>query len=584
VYTSFYNLDKKPFQISSDPAFMWFGEKHKEALATLEYGILDNKGFLLLTGDVGTGKTTLINTLLQRLGGDVVCTTVPDPGLEKMDFFNYIAAGFGIDREFQTKGAFLACFKRFLLQAGETGKKVVLIIDEAQLLTQELLEEIRLLSNIEKSDAKLINIFFVGQNEFNEILNREQNRAVRQRLTLNYNIDPLTPDETADYIKYRLEVAGGTHPIFDAESIREIFIYSGGFPRRINVLCDHCLLSGYVKDQKIIDRTIVRECARELKIPAHVRRHGDIDNFTEISEGGGHTEKSKTPSPAVEKNRKKRLLSGMGIAVFVVVVFASGFYLFPEAYGSGAVFVKQHIAALAQRTMGIVPEQYAAIFTGGDSSTAKPEITVSSHNSNAQTFEIPKANDRAAGDASSGQASAVVQESAGAQPDIAAAEVSSEIPELSAAVNTPEQEKPLSEPEENTLAEPVQKTQTTRDALDEIPPLLQEKVVIRFKYNANDFTDAGYAELAAYADILAMYPDVKIKVTGYTDSEGYQPYNQKLSEFRANIVGSFLLGKGIHPHQMEIKGLGSENPMETNETAWGRMMNRRVEIAVVKQD
>ncbi|MFO7912952.1 MAG: OmpA family protein, partial [Desulfotignum sp.] len=279
------------------------------------------------------------------------------------------------------------------------------------------------------------------------------------------------------------------------------------------------------------------------------------------------TKKTKTSPPEKEKKRKKPLLSGVGIVVFLLVVFASGFYLFPDASGSGASIVKQHIAALAQRTMGLLPEQYAAFFSAGDSSGEKSEITVSSHNNNARTFEIPKANDRADRDTSSGQAPAVLQEHRESQPDIAAAEVSSEMPELSAAVDTPEQ-----------------KTQTARDAREEIPPLPEEKVVIRFKYNTNDFTDAGYAELTAYADILALYPDVKIAVTGYTDSEGYQPYNQKLSEFRANIVGSFLLGKGIKPHQMEIKGLGSENPLETNETPQGRMMNRRVEITVIKPD
>ena len=577
MYTSFYNLDKKPFQISSDPAFMWFGEKHKEALATLEYGILDNKGFLLLTGDVGTGKTTLINTLLQRLGGDIVCTTVPDPGLEKMDFFNYIAAGFGIDREFQTKGAFLACFKRFLLQAGEAGKKVLLIIDEAQLLTQELLEEIRLLSNIEKSDAKLINIFFVGQNEFNEILNREQNRAVRQRLTLNYNIDPLTPDETADYIKYRLQVAGSTHPIFDAAAIREIFIYSGGFPRRINVLCDHCLLSGYVKDQNIIDRKIVEECAKELKIPAHIR-HRDIDNFTDVPEDGGHTKVPETSPVDGGKNRKKTLLSGVGIVFFLLVVFVSGFYLFPDAYGSGAYFVKKHIVALTHRTIGLLPERHAAVFLDGDSSMVKPEKTVQKNNNGSQTFEIPKVNESASNDLPAGQASAILQESIAAQQDMASAKASA-VPE------TPLQEKSLSDLEKNNIVRTTeQKTQTTRDVLEEIPPLPEEKVVIRFKYNTNDFTEDGYEELVAFADILAMHPDYKVVVTGYTDAQGNQAYNQKLSEFRANIVGGFLLGKGIKPRQLEIRGLGSENPMETNETAWGRMMNRRVEIAVVKQD
>jgi general secretion pathway protein A len=555
---------------------MWFGEKHKEALATLEYGVLDNKGFLLLTGDVGTGKTTLINTLLQRLGEDVICTTVPDPGLEKMDFFNYIAAGFGIEREFQTKGVFLSYFKKFLLQAGETGKKVLLIIDEAQLLTQEMLEEIRLLSNIEKSDAKLINIFFVGQNEFNEILNREQNRAVRQRLTLNYNIDPLTPDETADYIKYRLEVAGAAHTIFDDAAIREIFIYSGGFPRRINVLCDHCLLSGYVKDQKIIDRAIVEECAKELKIPAHVQ-HRDIDNFTDVPEGGGHAKKRETYPGDGAKKKKKTLLSGTAAVVFLLVVFVSGFYLFPDAYGSGAFFAKKHIAALTHRTIGLLPERYAAVFFDGESSMEKPEKSVQENDNGSRTFEIPKTNESPTKDLPAGEISAILQENIAAQQDMISAKASTS-PEI------PAQEKSLSGLEENVVHKTDQKTDMTRDIPEEIPPLPEEKMVIRFKYNTNDFTDEGYEELAAYADILALYPDVKIAVTGYTDSEGYQPYNQKLSEFRANIVGSFLLGKGIKSHQMEIKGLGSENPLETNDTPQGRMMNRRVEITVIKPD
>jgi general secretion pathway protein A len=150
MYTSFYKLKAKPFQISADPDFMWLGEKHQEALATLKYGVLDNKGFLLLTGDVGTGKTTLINTLIQSLSDDILCASVSDPGLSKLDFFNFIAFSFGINQEFLTKGSFLIGFRKFLLDAYDKNKKVLLIIDESQLLTQKLLEEIRLLSNIDQ--------------------------------------------------------------------------------------------------------------------------------------------------------------------------------------------------------------------------------------------------------------------------------------------------------------------------------------------------------------------------------------------------------------------------------------------------
>ncbi len=198
MYLSHYNFERKPFQISSDPRFLWHGEKHSEALATLRYGVLDNKGFLLLTGDVGTGKTTLINTLVGSLGEDVIHAAVPDPSLEKLDFFNYIAAAFGMDRVFSSKGEFLIHFGRFLNQAHAEKNKVLLIIDEAQMLSQELLEEIRLLSNIEREDVKLVNIFDVGQNEFNEILADPRNIAVRQRLTTNYNISPLSCEESGE--------------------------------------------------------------------------------------------------------------------------------------------------------------------------------------------------------------------------------------------------------------------------------------------------------------------------------------------------------------------------------------------------
>ena len=266
MYTSFYNLKKKPFQLSADPEFIWLGKQHKEALDILKQGVLDNEGFLLITGDVGTGKTTLINTLIQSLTDDVIFAPVPDPSLSRIDFFNYIAASFGIDKEFATKGTFIAHFQKFLLDAHNRKKKVLLIIDESQLLTHELLEELRLLGNIEKANKKLINIFFVGQNELIQILRQKENRAVRQRLTLNYNIDPLTPYETDKYITHRFKIAGAHQTIFQASAVQEIFMYSGGFPRRINVICDHALLTGYVREKQIIDADIIHECTKDLDI------------------------------------------------------------------------------------------------------------------------------------------------------------------------------------------------------------------------------------------------------------------------------------------------------------------------------
>jgi type II secretory pathway predicted ATPase ExeA len=266
MYLPYYNLKAKPFQMSTDPAFLWLGEKHREALAVLKYAILENKGVLALTGDVGTGKTTLINALLRSLGEDTVTATIYDPRLEVLDFFNTVAAAFKIEGTFDGKGQFILKFMDFLIKTHERNQKILLIIDESQAINEDLLEEIRLLSNLEAEYTRLLNIFFVGQNEFVDILQKYENRALRQRVTIRYHIEPLSLNETAAYIKYRLEVSGTTAPIFDSGAIDEVFLFSGGYPRLINIMCDHALLSGYVREVQVINANLIRECREELLV------------------------------------------------------------------------------------------------------------------------------------------------------------------------------------------------------------------------------------------------------------------------------------------------------------------------------
>ncbi len=237
MYLKHYNLTLKPFEISPDPKFLWLGETHNEALAALKYGILDNKGFISLTGDVGTGKTTLVNALANSLGDNVIFAQINDPDLGQLDFINLTADALKMKKKFSTKGDFLSHLKVFLNDAYAQDKDVVLLIEEAQRIDPERLEEVRLISNIEKPDKKLINIIFVGQNEFNSIL--KDNEALRQRIAIVHKLEPLQEIETEQYVTHRLKVAGSDQKIFSAEAVREIYAHTKGNPRLINIICDY---------------------------------------------------------------------------------------------------------------------------------------------------------------------------------------------------------------------------------------------------------------------------------------------------------------------------------------------------------
>ena len=265
MYHTYYNFTSMPFEINPDPKFLWLGKKYGEALAAMQYGILANKGFTSLTGNVGTGKTTIVNTLTNILGDNIVFAKIPDPSLKALDFFNFVAQAFEMDKTFSNKGDFLIHLDSFLSNAYANGKKVALIIEEAQRLNQGLLEEIRLLSNIEKPHKKLINILFVGQNEFNDLL--KTNKALSQRIAVSCRLESLTEAETEKYILHRLKIAGSKSRIFAPGAVKEVYSFSEGNPRLINIICDLALLSGFVQETKNIESEIIRECMANVVIP-----------------------------------------------------------------------------------------------------------------------------------------------------------------------------------------------------------------------------------------------------------------------------------------------------------------------------
>jgi type II secretory pathway predicted ATPase ExeA/chromosome segregation ATPase len=334
MYLKHYNLTSKPFAISPDPKFLWLGKKHREALAALKYGILDNKGFISLTGDVGTGKTTLINALANSLADNTIFALVPEPSLVQLDFLNITADAFKMDKKFSTKGEFLNHLKHFLNDAYVHHKEVVLVIEESQRFDQERLEEVRLISNIEKPDRKLITIVFVGQNEFNNILIK--NKSLRQRIAINHKIEPLLEIETKQYILHRLKIAGSERTIFSPEAVRGIYSFSEGNPRLINIICDFALLTGYAKDIKIIEPEIIRECAANCLTPKQQKEEAIVDlraSSTPIPESGTGlhpTSSGNSYQIVAKKVREKpaRLKLAHVPPLFVVILLSIFGYLY----------------------------------------------------------------------------------------------------------------------------------------------------------------------------------------------------------------------------------------------------------------
>jgi general secretion pathway protein A len=269
MYLTFYNLQEKPFEISPDPRFLYLSESHQEALARLSYAIQTRKGFLLLTGDVGTGKTTLINALHQQLNGSTLTITVSNPKLTVPDLYRTLYVGLEFRASYKTRLKFLEDVLECLKQKLANGNNAVLIVDEAQALSKHVLEEVRLLSNLETPEQKLLNIFLVGQLELRETLKAPDMRALSQRISIQAHIEPLDMEDTVAYIRKRLAVAGGDGAnLFTTKALKLIHRYTQGYPRVINILCDNALISGFVKGLDVIDHGVIRESAGDLGIVA----------------------------------------------------------------------------------------------------------------------------------------------------------------------------------------------------------------------------------------------------------------------------------------------------------------------------
>jgi general secretion pathway protein A len=525
MYLNHFNLREKPFDISPDSKFFWVSEKHKEGLAAFKYAILEDKGFLLLTGDVGTGKTLLINAFAKMSGLQTLIATIPDPDLDILDFFMLLAEEFNMNKTFSSKGEFLIQFRQFLLESYGSDKKVLLIIDEAQRLNHELLEQVRLLSNIEMDDRKLINIFFVGQSEFNEMLMEEKNRAVRQRIAVNYQLKPLTAIETTQYIRHRLMLAGALDDIFKPEAVREVYSLSKGYPRLINIICDYALMTCYSGELKQVGVDVIKESGKEL----HISLGTDKTKKEQITP----FQPVKPKAVAVDREKPERSIM-LGF-VFIVLVFVFvGYQMLGSLWESPPRLELKKFAPkkenwfLEEQRKAFKAEIETAKTAGNDQ--PETEITMQEGLETGITAE----------------ASPVMK--------------SDEDGEIREAENPK-----------------IDSAETQSTGL-----IAAQKSIIQFEHNSNELPSKAYATLDVVVKFTLQRPDLKITVEGYTDSRGDPVYNRQLSKYRADMVKNYLIGHGVSPANIVAIGRGPENPIKSNKTFEGRKQNRRVEIQIKK--
>jgi general secretion pathway protein A len=266
VYLDFYGLKEPPFSITPNPRFLFYSAKHREALNHLLYGIRERKGFVQLTGEVGAGKSTICRALLEQLGSSYATALILNPALDGASLLKSIAMEFGLEVRGLEQVEVLATINAFLLRQVEEGRDAVLLIDEAQNLTPELLEQVRLLSNLETDDRKLLQIVLLGQPELRDRLNDPALRQLRQRITVRYHLTPLRRSELGHYVQHRMSISGGNGtPQFTTPALWRIYHYSQGIPRLVNAVCDKCLLAGFVQQREQIDYRLAGAAIRELE-------------------------------------------------------------------------------------------------------------------------------------------------------------------------------------------------------------------------------------------------------------------------------------------------------------------------------
>ncbi len=265
MYESFYNFNEKPFSLLPDPEFLYLGDRHKEALSMLEYGMMHRAGIILITGEIGCGKTTLIRHLIQNQDMDIVVGNITNTHKSFGELLKWVMLSFNLEYRDKDKVELYQELVDFLHKKYRQGKRVALIVDEAQNMTADALEEMRMLSNINVGKEQILQIILVGQPELRENLKLPELRQLAQRVAVDYYLEPLDPKEALEYIRHRIQVAGGNPDIISLDAFKSIYLSSGGTPRLMNTICDTSLVYGYAEQASVITDEIVKEVVRDKR-------------------------------------------------------------------------------------------------------------------------------------------------------------------------------------------------------------------------------------------------------------------------------------------------------------------------------
>jgi general secretion pathway protein A len=605
--------------MNPDPSFLWLGKNHEKAFSILQKGISHSNGLLLLAGGAGTGKTLLVKAFIQSLGkgaegaeGDIEYAAIWDPRLERIDFYNAIARGFGIKTVFTSKVEFLLQFSHFLHEAADKNKRVLLLVDDCHLLSQEILEELRLLSNIEKAGAKLINVFFVGRPEFDDMLLQQKNRALRQRLTLSAELKSLTIEETDNYIRHRLKIAGTEAPLFVAEAVQIIHRFSQGIPLHINAICDHVLENGSIQGMHTIESKLVEQTIQRMDLPegllheptpVYLEAHSDKMRFDEIFKS----------EPLQSSFLRKWLKSDFRIKSFrTFKEFKEGFGLRPLVGLAGLLVLFTMGIFYFSAPFSLENDLQNPVEIGGDPDISEDNEQAEVAAERAESTE----NEKVLNDPS---VPSVKDEFEATPSLIASAPEEADIENITekpVEIGPSSQDKTEGydggQEKEDPKVEETKTEPTPADGIDQFEPMPPaesqgvvkiEKAIVKRMLDQQDvagelpmeprkiildvssgsasLTGDGLRTLLNFIENLEQYPNTRLLVKGFVSAKSNTPENIKISKERALNVQKLLEEKGIDAKRIEVVGMGNQEPIASNDTAEGRSKNRRVEVSII---